>query len=59
MTNEKKVNYTIRVTPTCFTPGFLMIVSVPITEDAEEYINDLLESFVDRELFYNLEWDFE
>lgn len=56
---DKKIMCTIRVKPSAFTPDFIMIVDVPITEDKEEYINDLLESFVKEESFYNLEWDFE
>lgn len=48
----------ISVTPTCFTPTFKMIIDIPETEDEEEYIDDLLGSFVSEEVFYNLEWDF-
>ena len=57
--DAKKVLCTIRVKPSAFTPDFIMVVDVPITEDKEEYIDDLLESFVKEELFCNLEWDFE
>ena len=35
-----------------------MIVSVPESRDAEEYIDELLDGILNEDLKYNVEWDF-
>ncbi len=49
---------TIWVKPSCFAPGFKMIISVHDDRDAEEYIDELLDSILNEDLRYNVEWDF-
>lgn len=49
---------TILVKPSCFAPEFEIIISVPEDRDAEEYINELLDSILNEDLRYNVEWDF-
>lgn len=48
----------ICVKPSCFIPEFKMKISVPKDRDAEEYIDELLDSILDEDLKYNVEWDF-
>lgn len=60
MNSKKETKPTvISVSPSTFIPSFKMIINVPVSVDAEEYIDDLLESFINEDIFYNLEWDFE
>ena len=49
---------TILVKPSCFAPEFEIIISVPEDRDAEEYIDELLDSILNEDLRYNVEWDF-
>ena len=35
-----------------------IIISVPEDRDAEEYIDELLDSILNEDLRYNVEWDF-
>lgn len=59
---------TIWVKPSCFTPGFEMIIPVPhvsvcgsqIREDLddEEYIDELLDGILTDKLRSKIEWDF-
>lgn len=49
---------TIWVKPTCFAPGFELSIAVPESRDAEEYIDELLETVLREDLRYNVEWDF-
>lgn len=35
-----------------------MIISIPENRDAEEYIDELLDSILNGDLRYNVEWDF-
>lgn len=49
---------TISVKPSCFAPEFEMIISIPENRDAEEYIDELLNSILNGDLRYNVEWDF-
>lgn len=49
---------TIYVKPSCFAPEFLMVIPVPNDRDAEEYIDELLDSILCEEFRYNIEWDF-
>lgn len=49
---------TIFVKPSCFSPEFEMIVSVPESRDAEEYIDELLDGILNEDLRHNVEWDF-
>lgn len=49
---------TIYVKPSCFAPGFEMIISVPDDRDAEEWIDEMLEGILSEDFKYNVEWDF-
>ena len=49
---------TIWVVPSTFIPEFEMIVPVPDDQDAEEYIDELLDSILAEDLKYNVDWDF-
>ena len=49
---------TIWVVPSTFVPEFEMIVHVPDDRDAEEYIDELLDSILAEDLKYNVDWDF-
>ena len=49
---------TIWVVPSTFIPEFEMIISVPDDRDAEEYIDELLDSILAEDLKYNVDWDF-
>lgn len=42
----------------CFAPTIIMEIEVPYDRDAEEYIDELLESILAEEFRYNAEWDF-
>ena len=48
----------IEVTLSCFVRTFIMEIIVPINVDAEEYIDELLESILTEEFRYNAEWNF-
>lgn len=48
----------IWVVPSTFIPEFEMIVPVPDDRDAEEYIDELLDSILAEDLKYNVDWDF-
>ncbi len=49
---------TILVKPSCFAPEFEIIISIPEGRDAEEYVDELLDSILNEDLRYNVEWDF-
>lgn len=49
---------TICVKPSCFAPEFKMAIRIPEDRDAEEYIDELLDSILNEDLRYNVEWDF-
>lgn len=49
---------TIYVKASCFAPGFRMAIDVPEDRDAVEYIDELLDAILDRDLKNNTEWDF-
>ena len=49
---------TISVRPSCFLPEFEMIISIPEGRDTEEYIDELLDTILNEDLRYNVEWDF-
>ena len=49
---------TIWVVPSTFVPEFEMIVHVTDDRDAEEYIDELLDSILAEDLKYNVDWDF-
>ena len=40
---------TISVKPSCFTPEFEMIISIPDGRDSEEYIDELLDAILNDE----------
>ena len=48
----------IEVTFSCFAPTVVMEITVPEDRDAEEYIDELLDSVLSDEFRYNVEWDF-
>ena len=49
---------TIWVKPSCFTPEIEMIIPIPEDRDAEEYIDEFLDTILCEDLKYNVEWDF-
>lgn len=49
---------TIWVKPSCFAPEFEMIIPIPEDRDSEEYIEEMLDSILNDEFRYNVEWDF-
>ena len=51
--------YTIIVTPDCFHPDCLMTITVPEGRDPEEYIDEYLESILNDDVRYNVEWRFK
>lgn len=60
MISDKKMmeRRTVCVKPSCFIPEFEMIIAVPEDRDIEEYIDELLDSILNEDLRYNVEWDF-
>lgn len=42
----------------CFSPAIRMEIDVPKDRDAEEYIDELLDSILNDEFKYNCEWEF-
>lgn len=52
------LNMKIELTLSCFAPTIIMEVEIPQDRDAEEYIDELLESILAEEFRYNAEWDF-
>ena len=48
----------IRVKLSCFAPEILMDIIIPSDRDAEEYIDELLDSILAEEFRYNCEWEF-
>lgn len=49
---------TIFCKPSCFSPGFDMIITIPDNRDPVEYIDELLDGILNDNLRYNAEWDF-
>ena len=52
---------TVRISmqPSCFLPVFVMVIVIPENRDAEEYIDELLDSILSEDLRWNCEWEFE
>jgi len=50
--------YTIVFTPDCFHPDIKITIAVPADHDAEEYIDQYLESILNNNILYNCEWSF-
>ena len=48
----------IELTLSCFAPTIVMEIKTPHDRDAEEYIDELLESMLAEEFRYNAEWNF-
>ena len=48
----------IELTLSCFAPTIVMEIKIPHNRDAEEYIDELLESMLAEEFRYNAEWKF-
>lgn len=44
--------------PSCFAPEIVMEINVPENRDAEDYIDELLDSVLRDEFRWNCEWDF-
>jgi hypothetical protein len=42
----------------CFIPAVTMKIDIPEDRDAEEYIDELLDSVLSEECRYNCDWDF-
>lgn len=54
---EEKVAH-ISLTLSCFAPTVEIRIVIPPNRDAEEYIDELLDSILVEEFRYNCEWDF-
>ena len=52
------VKRTVWMKPSCFTPEIEMIIPIPEDRDAEEYIDEFLDTILCEDLKYNVEWDF-
>ena len=52
------MNAKIEVSLSCFAPTIIMEIIIPDGRDAEEYIDELLDSMLVDEFRYNVEWDF-
>lgn len=48
----------IEVTLSCFAPIIWMEITVPEGRDAEEYIDELLDSILNDEFRFNADWEF-
>jgi hypothetical protein len=48
----------IELSLSCFAPTIVMEIKIPHDRDAEEYIDELLESILSEEFRYNAEWNF-
>lgn len=49
----------ISVKPSCFHPEFQMLLLIPENRDDEEYIDEFLDSILNKDIRYNIEWDFD
>lgn len=49
---------TICVQPSCFSPEFEMIISVPDNRGAEEYIDELLDDILKDDFYCCCKWEF-
>lgn len=56
--NKNATTERIIVKPNCGVPAFEMTISVPEDRDEEEYIDELLDTILVRELRYNCDWNF-
>lgn len=48
----------IKVSLSCFAPTIIMDIVIPENRDAEEYIDELLDTILTEEFRYNADWDF-
>lgn len=48
----------IAVKPSCFHPEFCMVITIPGDRDDEEYIDELLDSILNEDIKFNIEWEF-
>lgn len=48
----------VEVSLSCFAPTFVMEIQIPDNRDSEEYIDELLDSVLNDEFKYNVEWNF-
>lgn len=49
---------TIVLTPDCFHPECKMEIAIPAGRDAEEYIDEYLDSMLNENIRFNVEWEF-
>ncbi len=49
----------ITVEISCFSPPFTMEIFVPEGSDAEEYIDEFLDTILADNFRYNCDWEFE
>ena len=48
----------IEVLLSCFAPTIIMEIEIPQDRNAEEYIDELLDTILAEEFRYNAEWSF-
>lgn len=46
------------LTPDCFHPECKMEITIPAGRDAEEYIDEYLDSILNENIRFNAEWEF-
>ena len=51
-------SFKIMILFSCFAPFVIMEISVPKEREAEEYIDELLDTILNEEFRFNAEWDF-
>lgn len=49
---------TIVLKPDCFHPECKMEIAIPSGRDAEEYIDEYLDSILSENIRFNVEWEF-
>lgn len=49
---------TIVMKPDCFHPECKMEIAIPSGRDAEEYIDEYLDSILSENIRFNVEWEF-
>ena len=49
---------TVWMKPSCFTPEIEMIIPIPEDRDAEEYIDEFLDTILCEDLNYKVELEF-
>ena len=54
----EQVRRRIAMKPSCFFPEITLEIMVPEDRDAEEFIDELLDTILCEEFRWNCEWDF-